>query len=339
MLVFPLENPNFISIQAATLAVPAFSFYFSETQTTFLVSYTQTDRPTPTHIHTHTHTTHTYTQTITRNLPPIHNGAARWTGSWKYWLRPHGYVYSNAAISRVSPRRSSARSHYEGFTWRAHPCSEDQAFEAMRAALDTGCAFWNGGEFYGTPEYNSMTLLERYFAKYPEDAEKVVLSIKGAVQPQTLAPDSSPENLRKSVDNSIAGLKGRKFLDMFECARRDPSRPLEETFGILNKEYVDTGKLGGISLSEVSAATIHEAVKITKVLAVEVELSLWSTEPLENGVAAACAEYGIPLVAYSPLGRGVSRKNSQPPPPGGAQHLCVGETRPPSPKSYTNKDY
>ena len=181
----------------------------------------------------------------------------------------------------------------------------------MRAALDTGCAFWNGGEFYGTPEYNSMTLLERYFAKYPEDAEKVVLSIKGAVQPQTLAPDSSPENLRKSVDNSIAGLKGRKFLDMFECARRDPSRPLEETFGILNKEYVDTGKIGGISLSEVSAATIHEAVKITKVLAVEVELSLWSTEPLENGVAAACAEYGIPLVAYAPLGRGVSRKNSR----------------------------
>ena len=58
MLVFPLENPNFISIQAATLAVPAFSHYFSETQTTFLVSYTQTDRPTPTHIHIRAHTPH-----------------------------------------------------------------------------------------------------------------------------------------------------------------------------------------------------------------------------------------------------------------------------------------
>jgi pyridoxine 4-dehydrogenase len=26
---------------------------------------------------------------------------------------------------------------------------------------------------------------------------------------------------------------------------------------------------------------------------------------LENGVAAACAQYGIPLIAYSPLGRGM----------------------------------
>lgn len=182
----------------------------------------------------------------------------------------------------------------------------------MRAALDAGCLFWNGGEFYGTPSYNSMTLLERYFARYPEDAGKVVLSMKGGVDVATLRPDSSPESLRKSVDNTTGQLKGCKKVDMFECARRDPQHPLEETFGILNKEYVDTGKIGGISLSEVSAATIHEAVKITKVAAVEVELSLWSTDPLENGVAAACAQHGIPLVAYSPVGRGVSRSSHGP---------------------------
>ena len=29
------------------------------------------------------------------------------------------------------------------------------------------------------------------------------------------------------------------------------------------------------------------------------------TDVLENGVAAACAEYGIPLIAYSPIGRGM----------------------------------
>ena len=31
----------------------------------------------------------------------------------------------------------------------------------------------------------------------------------------------------------------------------------------------------------------------------------FSTDVLENGVAAACAEYGIPLIAYSPIGRGI----------------------------------
>lgn len=83
---------------------------------------------------------------------------------------------------------------------------------------------------------------------------------------------------------------------------------MAETFEVM-QEYIEKGLLGGISLSEVSAETIHQAVKILGkkgVVCVEVELSLFAAEVLENGVAAACKEYGIPLVAYSPLGRGVS---------------------------------
>lgn len=79
---------------------------------------------------------------------------------------------------------------------------------------------------------------------------------------------------------------------------------MKVTFAEIQK-YIDAGKLGGISLSEVNAQTIHDAVKLTSVTAVEVELSLFSTHVLENGVAAACAQYGIPLIAYSPLSRGM----------------------------------
>ncbi|TQN72760.1 Pyridoxal reductase [Colletotrichum shisoi] len=192
-----------------------------------------------------------------------------------------------------------------GLTWRPQPCSEEQAFEAMRAALENGNNFWNGGEFYGTPEYNSSVLLERYFAKFPEDADKVVLSMKGGVNLKNLHPDGSPKGVRRSLDNITNQLKGRKKVDMFECARRDKNTPLEVTFGVIQKEYIDTGKVGGICLSEVSAATIHEAVKHAKIVGVEVELSLFSTEILTNGVAAACAQYGIPIIAYSPVGRGM----------------------------------
>ena len=49
---------------------------------------------------------------------------------------------------------------------------------------------------------------------------------------------------------------------------------MEVTFTLIDKEYVQTGKIGGVSLSEVRAETIHEAVKHNKVLAVEFELSL-----------------------------------------------------------------
>jgi len=71
------------------------------------------------------------------------------------------------------------------------------------------------------------------------------------------------------------------------------------------KEYVDAGKIGGISLSEVGAQTIREAAKIVKIDAVEVEVSIWSSDILKNGVAQACAELNIPIVAYSPIGRGM----------------------------------
>ncbi|KAK3944211.1 NADP-dependent oxidoreductase domain-containing protein [Diplogelasinospora grovesii] len=192
-----------------------------------------------------------------------------------------------------------------GLTWRTTPPSQEQAFAAMRAAIKNGSNFWNGGEFYGPPEYNSLVLLEKYFEKYPEDADKVVLSIKGGANPKTHQTDGSPENTRRSLNDSIAQLKGRGKIDLFEFGRRDPAHPLEETFGVIDKEYIQTGKIGGISLSEVRAETIHEAVKHTKVLAVEVELSLFCTDVLENGVADACYQYGIPLVAYSPIGRGM----------------------------------
>jgi pyridoxine 4-dehydrogenase len=165
----------------------------------------------------------------------------------------------------------------------------------MRASLAAGCNLWNGGEFYGTPEYNSMTLLKKYYEKYPDDADKVVLNIKGCTRPY-LIPDGSPEFVKKSVENCLEMMGPRGMIDMFECARRDPNVPLKDTLGAL-AQLVDEGKIGGVALSEVNAATIREAAKITKIVAVEVEISLFATEPLTNGIAQACYELKIPIIA------------------------------------------
>jgi pyridoxine 4-dehydrogenase len=177
----------------------------------------------------------------------------------------------------------------------------------MKQALKSGSNLWNGADFYGTPQYNSMTLLNKYFTQYPDDADKVTLVIKGGVDAERRIPDGSPEFTRKSADNILAQLGGKKKLDVFGVGRRDRKVPLETTLRVLQNEYVDTGKIGGISLSECSAETIHEAVKICKIALVEVELSMFTQDNLHNGVAAACAQYGIPLMAYSPISRGVRR--------------------------------
>ncbi|RYP72556.1 hypothetical protein DL769_004430 [Monosporascus sp. CRB-8-3] len=192
-----------------------------------------------------------------------------------------------------------------GLTWRPKPCSQEQAFQAMRCAVEKGMTLWNGGDFYGTPSYNSPVPLEQYFAQYPEDADKITLSIKGGFNTSTGKPDGTPEGIRKCLDTILSQLNGRKKLNLFECARRDPNVLLEVTFGVLEKEYIQTGKLDGICLSEVSASTIHGAAKIISIKGVEVELSMFSTEPLHNGIAQACAQYGIPLIAYSPIGKGL----------------------------------
>ena len=173
--------------------------------------------------------------------------------------------------------------------------SDEQLFTAMRAALASGCNLWDGGVFYGTPEDNSLTLLGKYYAKYPEDAEKVVLNIKGAMK-NINTPNSSRENIRAEVDTCLKQLGGRGRIHMYECARRDPKVPLRDVLETLD-ELVREGKIGAIALSEVNAKTIREAAAITKIAAVEIELSLWHTEPLKNGITQACADLNIPIIA------------------------------------------
>jgi pyridoxine 4-dehydrogenase len=141
-------------------------------------------------------------------------------------------------------------------TTRVPPVPLEQVFKAMRTALKTGCNFWNAAEFYGTPESNTQTLLASYFKKYPEDAKKVVLSVKGAFDIRTMTPDGSPESVKRSIDKILIDLDGTKKIDIFACARVDPNTPLDVTLKYLEDEYVNKNIIGGISLSEVSAATM-----------------------------------------------------------------------------------
>jgi pyridoxine 4-dehydrogenase len=103
-------------------------------------------------------------------------------------------------------------------------------------------------------------------------SSKVVISIKGGLVKGGMKPDGSAENIRRSIDECLTVLDGKKKLDIFEAARVDPTTPIEITMRAAN-EYIKSGKLGGISLSECSADTIRRAAKEVNVSAVEVEFS------------------------------------------------------------------
>ena len=181
-------------------------------------------------------------------------------------------------------------------TWRPVPIPDEQAFATMKAALANGVNVWNGGDLYGTRSNNSLHLLNRYFTAYPEDAPKVILSIK-------VGTSGREEDLRRSLEYCLKVLDGKKSIDIFQCARVDTTTPIRETVAVLAK-YVQEGKIGGIGLSEPDAVTIRHAHEIHPIAGVEVEMSLWSTDILTNGVAATCGELGIPVFAHSPLGHG-----------------------------------
>lgn len=183
-----------------------------------------------------------------------------------------------------------------GLTWRPNPTHTSQALKTMKAAVANKAVFWNAGTFYGPPTANSLQLLNAYFTEYPEDASKVTISVKGPIAGDEVS-------VRRTVNECLRVLDGTKHLDIFQCARVDPRTPIEETMQVL-AQCIQEGKLSSIGLSEPKPEMIRRAAAVHKIACVEVEFSLFATEILHNGIAATCAELGIPIVAYSPLGRG-----------------------------------
>ncbi|KAF8610100.1 aldo/keto reductase [Ceratobasidium sp. AG-I] len=196
---------------------------------------------------------------------------------------------------------------------------DEQCFEAIKAGIESAPpgvkVFLNSGEFYGYPPNwtANLELLNRFFTKYPEYAERTFLSIKGGavIDSNGLSFGGSETTIERSINDIIKKLGPNKKLDLFECARVDPKTPIEETIAVLNK-FVESGKISYIGISEVSAATLERASKVGKIAVAEIEVSPWSYEEETKKVIAKAAETGTVIAAYSPLGRGLLTGNFKP---------------------------
>jgi aryl-alcohol dehydrogenase-like predicted oxidoreductase len=113
---------------------------------------------------------------------------------------------------------------------------------------------------------------------------------------------ATPDYVRSAVEGSLARLQ-TDVIDLYYLHRIDPQVPIEETVGAM-ADLVREGKVRQIGLSEVSAATLRRAHAVFPIAALQSEYSLWTRDPEEFGVLAACRELGVGFVAYSPLGRG-----------------------------------
>ena len=188
-----------------------------------------------------------------------------------------------------------------GMAFAYGPANDQESLQVLHRYLELGGNFLDTAEVYGP--YKNEELLGRFLRDVPR--ESVIVATKfgfrigsGGIQ----GLDSSPENVRRACDASLARL-GIETIDLFYQHRVDPKVRIEETVGAM-AELVSAGKVRTLGLSEAGPETLRRAAKVHTIAALQSEYSLWTRDVETNGVLATCRELGITFVPYSPLGRG-----------------------------------
>lgn len=158
----------------------------------------------------------------------------------------------------------------------------------------------NGGDFYG-PGNANLKLLKAFVDSNTDEVNRnLIISIKGGA-------DGSKSSISRSIDNLISFFpldKNKRPKLIFETARVDPFSPYDKTIGYI-ADYVKAGKIDGVSLSEVGVGSIQKAISVYPISFVELEFSLITQDMIHNGVLAELSKHQIPILAYSPVGRGL----------------------------------
>ena len=188
---------------------------------------------------------------------------------------------------------------------------ERQGVRTIHAALDAGVNLLDTADSYCHGEHD-IGRNERLVARALRGRrdEAIVATKGGHTRPGGgWDVDGRPEHLRAACEASLRALDTDR-IDLYQFHRPDPKVPFAESVGAL-RELQDAGKVRWVGLSNVTVAQLAEAERIVEVSAVQNELSLRYLAPLHNGELEACAERGIPFLAWSPLG-GMAAARAEP---------------------------
>lgn len=187
------------------------------------------------------------------------------------------------------------------------PADKKEMTELLAAAVDMGYTFFDTAEVYGTPErpHDNEELVGTALKPY---RDKIVFATKFGIRfdyesPQVnkpLVPDSRPEVIRKSVEESLKRLQ-TDHIDLYYQHRVDPKIPIEEVAGVMS-ELKQEGKITHWGLSEADEDTIRRAHAVCPVTAIQNRYSMMAR--WYESLFPVLEELNIGYVAFSPLANG-----------------------------------
>lgn len=177
--------------------------------------------------------------------------------------------------------------------------ARETSVRLLNRALDLGITMLDTAAVYGGGD-NERLLADAVGHRRHE----FVLATKGVLHAvdgaRTL--DGSPAAIARSLDASLRRLRSER-IDLYYLHRLDDRVPIEDSVGALVRA-VEAGKIGGIGLSEMSAATLRRAHAVHPIAAMQSEYSPTVRNP-EIAVLETCRELGTGFVAFSPTARGL----------------------------------
>jgi len=183
--------------------------------------------------------------------------------------------------------------------------TESNAHRVLDAALELGVDHIDTSNVYGSGR--SEQVIGRYLkARGAEAYERFRIATKAGIRRDPDSGkrfyDNSPEHLAAELETSLERL-GVETVDLFYVHRRQADRPIEDVTETL-AGLVKAGKTRAVGFSEIAPSSLRRAASVHPVAAVQSEYSL-STRAPDLGLVQTCAELGVALVAFSPVGRGL----------------------------------
>ena len=181
------------------------------------------------------------------------------------------------------------------------PTTDADSFAVLDLARELGVTHIDTSNIYGMGR--SETAIGAWLAATSGARDVVHIATKAGITSDAAGNrifDNSPGHMEAQLDQSLTRL-GIDHVDLFYVHRYQAEIPVEEVAGTMAR-LVEKGKCRSIGFSEIAPSTLRRAHGEHAVAAVQSEYSL-STRAPEMGLLQTCAELGVALVAFSPVGR------------------------------------